>query len=581
MDKRIGRVGIVSLLVVFSLFSVGPQSISLRITDQEGHTLEKAGVGVPFIVNVEMISDGRHEPSNPHLTLPPDLNSRFNGTHNSTRTVNGHTVSKIGYSYTVVANHEGNYTVGPATAQLKGDQAMHSNAVTLTVSADQKSVGVTPSKQAFLELSTSNAEPFVGEAVTFYLRFYFVDEGIHLDQIQEPNFKECKAGKLTGPVSGEGTLYGSPCHYLEWTTTLFPEHEGRLIVPAVAAQITLPMQVAHSRMGDMFSLINGMFGGGKSENIHSNAAILNVKPLPNNQTGVKAIGKFTSLNAKVEQEKVETGEGIIFTLELVGQGNTMMIGHPTLVVPEGIKYYESNTKEDALTEKISKKDFQYVMQAVTAGQYTIPAQTFQFFDTKTQAYKTLSSRPIKITVTGESKRSTVTESPIEKQEAVDAQHEQEAGAIEIAYSGKKPQRKRMTWALFGWIIAIIVLPSWLVMGFKGWKKYQEKRSPNHMYKKAFVAANERVKASKKTQKNSELYSIFMDLFAARLKMPRAEISETVIEEALKDAGFSDEKILEWRHFFSTTLAITFSALPSNGDLYEQAHQWLTALEVLL
>ncbi len=580
MDKKIGKLSIFSILAVFSLFAKDSQSLSLRITDAQGHSLQNAGVGVPFIVSIEQMSDRSQEPSNPRLTLPPDLVSRFNGTSTSTRILNGHTVSKIGYQYQVVASKEGTYSIGPATVHTQDGQNINSNVVTLSVSADQKSIGATQSKQAHLELSVSNAEPFVGESITFYLRFYFVDEGIHLDQVQEPVFKECRATKLTGPVSGTGKFYGSVCNYLEWKATLYPEHDGRLIIPAVAAQCTLPMQVAHSRMGDMFSLINGMFGGGKSEHIHSNAVVLNVQPLPENAEGVTAIGRFTSFNAKVEQEKAETGEGIIFTLELVGEGNVMMIGHPHLDLPEGLKYYESNAKENLLTDQITKKDFQYVIQAVTAGDYSIPAQTFTFFDTKTKSYKTLTSRPVKITVIGESKKSTVVSEVVDKQ-TVDVASTKDGGELETTFSTTKSYRKRINWPLFGWIIALIVLPACLVIGFKQFRNYQEKRMPKTVYKKAFSTARSRIKEIKKAKKSSELYTIFMDLFAARLKIPRAELSETRIEQALKNAGFSDAQILEWRQFFSKTMAVTFSALPHEGDLYEEAHQWLTAIEVIL
>ncbi len=70
----------------------------------------------------------------------------------------------------------------------------------------------------------------------------------------------------------------------------------------------------------------------------------------------------------------------------------------------------------------------------------------------------------------------------------------------------------------------------------------------------------------------------MNLFAARLKLPKAEISEAFIESELRQAGFSEEQILAWRQFFAHALAVTFAVLPETDNMYEEAQQWLTLLE---
>ena len=73
----------------------------------------------------------------------------------------------------------------------------------------------------------------------------------------------------------------------------------------------------------------------------------------------------------------------------------------------------------------------------------------------------------------------------------------------------------------------------------------------------------------------------MNLFAARLKFPKTDISEAFIESQMRQVGFSDEQILAWRQFYARSLGVTFAVLPETDNMYEEAEQWITLLELLL
>jgi hypothetical protein len=214
--------------------------------------------------------------------------------------------------------------------------------------------------------------------------------------------------------------------------------------------------------------------------------------------------------------------------------------------------------------------------------YEISEQTFEYFDTKSQSYKTLQSRPLKLTVTGAVRKST-----IEDQEQGDDSSSQVRkldelpGCEKTLKGGGLLAREHISWAFFLGMTIFFLFPLLGKLGYSLWFSYQLRNASKIGYKRAFTVARGRIKVAQKIKNESEAYHIFMDLFASRLHIPRAEISEQDIEIALKKAGLSDEKILEWRRFFAQVMAVTFSALPVEGDLYEQMGQWVMILERLL
>ncbi len=579
MDKKIGNY-VPTAVLFFSFLLHGESSVSLRVVDQDGRSLKEAGIGIPFLIEVEVASSTREEQQQPQLSIPPDLHVVHRGTSSSVRSINGDTVIKNSYSYQAVTDQEGAFTIGPATIHLGKKHGQKSNTVTVKVGAEQKRTVENKRVDVRVELRVATTEPYVGQAVPFFIRFYSAHEGVHLEQLQEPIFKGFKHTALQGPATGNATIDGVVYQYLEWKSLLFPTQEGRLVIPSLLAYVTIPVQNPRGRT-DMFSLVNQMFGSGKTEQVYSNALTLQVKKLPPHEPTVTAVGKFSSFHAKLSSPEAETGEGVSLTLEVVGEGNFQMIGHPKITLPEGLKYYDSHAKDHVLTDTLSKKDFEYVVQAIKPGVYEIPSQLFEYFDTKSATYKTLQSRPVKLTVTGVVRKSTQVDEEKENESSPVTKPDELPSLEKTFKGGGLLVTQRLSWTLFLVLMLLFLLPLVWRVGYFLWFSYQLRNASKIGYKRAFGVARSRIKVAQKIKNESEAYHILMDLFATRLHLPRAELSEQDIEAALKKAGLSDEKILEWRRFFSKVMAVTFSALPAEGDLYEQMGHWVMILEQLL
>ena len=585
MDRKIGKL-LLFFTVVLAFYHTVAQdfSVSLRVTDEGGHFLKEAGIGVPFLIQIEVINKGKKDSSRPQLSLPPQVILTQLGTTSSIRTVNNDTVSKKTYQYSAICNEIGVFNIGPGIVQIPGGNEMRSNIVAVKVAERPKRTESSgkETQYAFVEFSADTTAPYVGQAVTVSLRFYYSDETVHLDHLQEPVFKDCKSSGLQGPRNGQATVDGVQYGYFEWQTTLFPTHAGLIVIPSVGAQISIPMERSVHRT-DMFSLVNQMLGTGRQKQIYSNSLTLKVHDLPSHgQKDVHAVGKFSSLHGKLSSEKASVGEGINFTLELVGEGNFQMINHPQLILPESLRYYDSHSKEHQLTEKMKKKDFEYVLQGLKPGEYEIPVQNFEYFDVKSKSYKTLQSRPLKITIVGEEKRKTDTFSINGQEEQSMVSDFPENLESESTLNGGGTGRVRyIPWpwfmsAVFALIVAILSRFLWII-----WLLYKQRNASYFISRDAFYYAERSLKKSRKEKKYTEIYHIFITFFCSRLSVSSADISEEFIEKTLKEKGFSVDQIIAWRKFFARTLAITFAFVSATDDIGIEAEKWLILLKEIL
>ena len=137
--------------------------------------------------------------------------------------------------------------------------------------------------------------------------------------------------------------------------------------------------------------------------LQSKLAVINVKPLPeiNRPVSFKgAVGNF-SINASVEKNSFTTDDAGKLRITINGAGNMSLVIAPDLVWPDGIEAYEPKSKEQLnkfLVPVSGTKIFEYTFTVSKAGEYSIAPIAFSFFDTKENKYKTISTKPLIITV---------------------------------------------------------------------------------------------------------------------------------------------------------------------------------------
>ncbi len=111
---------------------------------------------------------------------------------------------------------------------------------------------------------------------------------------------------------------------------------------------------------------------------------------PNDFAGL--IGPLDA-SASIDRARISTGEGAVFTVTLTGP--QVALGHrPTLTLPASVQAYPKDDDEG----KPGVRRFRWDLVPGTAGEITLPALTFPYFDPSARTYRRSSTTPLTITV---------------------------------------------------------------------------------------------------------------------------------------------------------------------------------------
>lgn len=572
MVVKIGKKGIAALFF-FGILQADI-NVTLHLTDVNGNKLEEAQVNVPFVLEVIVSGDGQTLPT-PKIMGLQQFELRGSSSSSSTFISNGVKTNSKEFHMNLLARKEGNYSIGPAEVTVDGE-VQKSTTLTFVVGEQQKVVA-DQDKQAFLKIDFDKEKVYYGQPVLFTLRFYHSNNKMRLRRVQEPEFKHFTATKLKGPRSGTQTVDGNTYHYLEWSDTLYPKKVGTISIPAVQAEYTVPVQ-GEDRFG-VFAGMAQLFGGMQKQKIaHSNNVELQVIALPEHTPPVQAVGKFSHITLRTNNTTAGEGEGIVAIFDVFGTGNVEDLSHPPLLLSKGLTSYESHSQASAVGNE-RKKSFEYVIQSRNPGEYTIEAQEFIFFDLETETYKTLKTEPVHITITGSSSSSKERETQTESQVHV----ESPLTIIEIG-SWKKVRLRELEWLWFFMLMSVPVI-GWLILFLRKKRSdYILRHAPQLRYNNAFKAAQKQFEQARAGNYDGQLYHMFIELFAARLKVPRSHISETLIEDILREATISEDDIVQWRLLFAHLVEQAFSShrvRNKQDTLFNKAAGWLRKLETIL
>ena len=179
------------------------------------------------------------------------------------------------------------------------------------------------------------------------------------------------------------------------TTRAAAKDPGVLTLPAAA---------------QMVNLLVGQTGFGlfsqpvvEQRQIESEPLTLTIKPLPSAPGDFSgAVGDF-ALVSKVVPTKAAVNEPVTWTLELTGTGNWPDLqGLPPREVSNDFQVVQPKSKRDmkdgSLFEGTLTEDV--VLVPTQPGRYTLGPVKFTYFDTKSGAYKTITTTPVTVEITG-------------------------------------------------------------------------------------------------------------------------------------------------------------------------------------
>jgi len=406
----------------------------------------------------------------------------------------------------------------------------------------------------------------VGQKMNCSIRFYYQDPSLTLHNIGVPEFAGFDKKEVSKLESGTAQIDGVEYRYAQWRWDMYPTKPGEFIIPAYNAEYDVPSKDTNHMFGGLF-----MFMGNRVERkrVYSNAVTVKVLPLPHCDKTVHAVGSFERISAEIKPGIAKEGEGMVLTIDIEGDGNLQTVALSSLAMPQSLKYYDSNSTiiQPKHADELPKKRFEFIVQGMQCGDCEIPEQLFTYFDVDKNAYVTLRTSPLNVSIMPGVLGSKKEISSAVNTFATPALQESENEIADINITGPwypVEERRPLAW----WLFQILFLMPLLYSTYPFIREKFIGLTGNSMRirrRRAFKASYKKINQCIQTGDNTQLYAVFTELFQQ-------------IEGTRDLRGITQDS--EWNNFFERVTHAAY-AQANNKDtdqLCRMAQEWLKRLE---
>ena len=486
---------------------------------------------------------------------------------------NGVVTNSITFTYILMAEKEGTYTIPGATIVADGnnytsnsveikvlppDQSSGSgNSTSARSSRNQANSGKITDKELFMTATASKTNVYEQEAILLTYKVYTqvnltaLDgdipdlKGFHTQEVELPNQKTYSLEHYNG------RNYNT----LVWRQlVLFPQQTGQIEIPSVTFEGTVSQMVASADPFDAF------FNGGNyvkiTKNIVTPKLTINVKELPAGKPAnfSGGVGEFT-LSSSINTQELKTNDAVTIKLIISGTGNMKLINTPEVGFPQDFEIYDPkvDNKFNLTRNGLSgNKVIEYLAIPRHAGTYTIPPIEFSYFDLKSQSYKTLKTDAYTLNVAkGEGNSDQVVANFTSKEDLKVLGQDIRYIKIGDTHLTKKDDYFFGSISYYLWYI----IPLGLFIAFLAINRKQAMENANVAKvrtKKANKVATKRMKNAGKllAEKKSEAFydevlKALWGYISDKLSMPVSQLSKDNIEEKLQKHQVNEELIKEF------------------------------------
>ncbi|MEZ4874429.1 MAG: BatD family protein [Flavobacteriaceae bacterium] len=393
-------------IVYFLFFLLLAGAAHAQVSFEAKLSKKKLGINERLRVDFEMNEDGDN------FTPPSFDGFRVVGGPNqaiSNSWINGKRSYSKTYSYFLAPQAQGNFTIGQASIEVKG-QIYKSPPISVQITAavdipkDGNNADYLASENVHLVAEVSNANPYLNEAITVVYKLYVSNEvsiTSNWREIDTPKYADFWSQNIDNQGNFkiyEGKYDGEDYRYVILrTTVLYPQKTGELNIEPLTLDV--PIDVRSNRR-DLFGryLMNRV-----NKTISAGKRTITVKPLP--QAGKPddfggAVGNF-DFKVAANKTKLDANESLELKVTVSGNGNLKLFNLPSVTFPNALEVYEPTrndnikTQTSGMTGSVSEN---YTVVPQFKGNYPIRPITFSYFDPKTETYKTLSSQEILVEV---------------------------------------------------------------------------------------------------------------------------------------------------------------------------------------
>ena len=487
---------------------------------------------------------------------------------------NGVVTNSITFTYILMADKEGEYTIPGASIVADGNPYV-SNSVKIKVlppdqstnqgnnsgaaSRNQASNGQISNKELFITATASKTNVYEQEAFLLTYKIYtqvnltglsgdMPDlKGFHTQEVELPRQKQWKLEHYNGR-NYNTTVYSQ--------YVLFPQQSGKLEIPSITFEGVVTEIVPSN---DPFDFFNGGSRRDIKKNIVTPKLSINVKELPDDKpTNFSGgVGVFT-MSSSISNQELKTNDAVTIKLVISGSGNMKLIKTPDVAFPQDFEIYDPkvDNKFTLTSEGLTgNKVIEYLAIPRHAGEFTIPPIEFSFFNIKTQKYQTIQTEAYTLKVAkGEGNSDQVVANFTSKEDlkvlGKDIRY------IKTGNTQLKPKDDYFYGTIIYWLwylIPLLLFITFMVIYRK--QAIENANVAKVRTKKANKVATKRMKNAGKllAENNNEAFydevlKALWGYISDKLNIPVSQLSKDNIEEKLTKHGVSDELI---KHFIDT------------------------------
>lgn len=575
--RKIGKLNVALLLlfsaglVLFSPSQLVGQDYSIEATVSENQIF----IGEQFTLSIQVAGSSMRNVSLPVL---PELSGvRVLSTTPSRSTsitiVNARTSTTTTYSFALIAQETGRFTIPPVTIEIDGEEKQTAPIQIEILQRDQLTESErdqNPDIYLQIELDQRNVVP--GQQIVASLVLYF-KEGIEISSFQPTagwrtdGFWKEELQNERQPQAESVIIDG--VRYRKATLmryALFPSRSGPLTLAEFP--LTVGVRTQPSR-NDPFGSFFGSGANQRRISLESEPLTLNVGSLPavSNAVSINAVGDLR-VQRRLSQREVRSGETIELITVIEGAGNIPLIRKPDYNLPDGLEFYspqENSNIQRGGSNITGEKIFTELIAPRAPGRYVIPSERVAVFNPQTRNYRyiTLSELPFNVTPSAERQLTSVASgSQIPRLQPV-------TGLASWSNGSSKP----IFLNVWFWILLFMPLAG-LLLGYQK-RKLSNRLTSDRSFARAHYAkelAAERIQQAKSIAYDNDAKEVYNLLhktvtgyIADKLSLPEAGLSDREILDNVKEAGVVGETYNHLRSILDKCATISYAPTGSASD----------------
>lgn len=493
----------------------------------------------------------------------------------SMQSINGNTTETLTFTYILLAQKEGEYTIPGATITANGDQMLSNSVKIKVLPADKTNSSQSGNTQStsrssssgtsisnndlFITATASKTTAYEQEAILLTYKIYTVVDLRGFDNVKLPDFKgfhsqevELPNDRRWGLEHYKGRNYHSTI-YRQFV--LFPQQSGKLTIDAARFDASI------EKMDAIDDPFEAFFNGGAGsiqikKTLMTPKLTIDIKPLPAGKPAdfSGGVGEF-NISSSINSTKVKTNDAITVKVIISGTGNLKLVGEPEVKFPEDFEVYDPkvDSKFRLTNAGLSgNKVIEYLAIPRNAGTYKIPAIKFSYFDIKSRSYKTLTTEEYTVQVEKGAGNASQTIANFTNKEDLKVLNEDirfiKQNDVKLSPKGEYFFGSMGYW-LFYIIPGLIFIACFLIYRKQiaanaNVAKVRTKKA-NKVAVKRMKQAGKLLAANEKDAFYDEVLKALWGYISDKLSIPVSQLSKDNIEEELRKYGVAEDLIKEF------------------------------------